>query len=244
MGSAPGALGSRPGADPDRGSDENAHPVVITRGLLVETTEVTVERWRAFVPDAASPHAECDDSCPAVEVSWVEAIEFCNFMSERDGLEPCYVVQGDGGVTWPDGLDCEGYRLPTEAEWEYAARAGAATRYVSGDNEGDMLGDAWYQGNGLQRPSPVGAKAANAWGLHDVHGNVWEWTWDAYRTDYERLESTDPVPTQETGDRVLRGGGWQSPAVDCRLSNRRYGNPAISEPDVGLRIVRTAPGHP
>jgi formylglycine-generating enzyme required for sulfatase activity len=139
----------------------------------------------AEVMDAAPPEEDADER-PVVDVSWFDAVQFCNRLSERLGLTPCYRID-DENVVWEQ--DADGYRLPTEAEWEYAARAGTQTRWSFGDDEAELGRYAWYSANTYE-PQPVGQKEPNAWGLYDMHGNVFEWCWDWYGP-YSEVSQTD-----------------------------------------------------
>lgn len=156
---------------------------------------------------------------PVSEVTWWDAVRFCNDLSTREGRAPAYTLL-DEDVTWERCAD--GYRLPTEAEWEYACRAG-----TSGPRYGPLDEIAWYRGNSGERPHEVATKEPNAWGLYDVIGNVWEWCWDLY----------DPAVYGTY--RVLRGGGWFDEHWSCRASVRRRSHPSLRIDDVGFRLVRS-----
>ncbi|MFD9124094.1 formylglycine-generating enzyme family protein [Kitasatospora sp. NPDC059571] len=169
---------------------------------------------------------------PVAEVSWREAVAFCNALSLREGLVPAYRIRpagagagadaGAGDVEWDRASD--GYRLPTEAEWEHACRAG-----TGGPRYGPLDEIAWHRGNSGERSRPVGGRRPNPWGLHDMLGNVWEWCWDVY--DAEVYGSY----------RVLRGGGWFDEHWSCRASVRRRSHPTLRIDDVGFRVARSAP---
>ncbi|WP_336206978.1 formylglycine-generating enzyme family protein [Nonomuraea sp. LPB2021202275-12-8] len=167
------------------------------------------------------PSTSRGDRLPVEGVSWWDAVRFCNALSRRDGLAPAYRLPADAeGVEWD--ADAEGYRLPTEAEWEHACRAGTTgPRYAPLDEI------AWYRGNSHERIRDVGGKRPNAWGLHDMLGNVWEWCWDIH--DAEVKETY----------RVLRGGGWFDEQWSCRASARRRSHPTFQVDDVGFRIARS-----
>ncbi|MEU4964004.1 formylglycine-generating enzyme family protein [Streptomyces smyrnaeus] len=171
-------------------------------------------RWPSTAPG---------DRLPVESVCWWEAVEFCNALSAGAGLAPAYrpVTDSEGqrSVEW-DG-DADGYRLPTEAEWEYACRAGTA-----GPRYGPLDEIAWYRGNSHERLHEVGGKRPNAWGFHDMLGNVWDWCWDLYD------------PEVYGGYRVLRGGGWFDEHWSCRASARRRSHPAFTVDDVGFRVAR------
>ncbi|MEV4238854.1 formylglycine-generating enzyme family protein [Nocardia sp. NPDC049737] len=166
-----------------------------------------------------APSASRGDRLPVEGVSWLDAIRFCNGLSLGTGLPPAYRVHDDE-VEWD--ADSDGYRLPTEAEWEYACRAG-----TSGPRYGELDEIAWYRGNSAEHVHEVGGKLPNAWGLYDMLGNVWDWCWDIY--DAEVYDSY----------RVLRGGGWSDEKWSCRASVRRRSHPTYRIDDVGFRIARS-----
>ncbi|MHA6669434.1 formylglycine-generating enzyme family protein [Homoserinimonas sp. A447] len=155
---------------------------------------------------------------PVVDISWVEAVRACNVASELDGLSPAYRFDGDR-VTWT--LSADGYRLPTEAEWEFGCRAGTA-----GPHYGSLAEIAWTDADKVDSPQDVGGKLPNSNGLYDTLGNVWEWCWDLL----------DPA---RYGDyRVFRGGGFSDDAWNVRASVRRGGAPGMHHPDLGFRLAR------
>jgi formylglycine-generating enzyme required for sulfatase activity len=161
------------------------------------------------------------DGKPAETISWYDAITFCNLLSIRMGLRECYSITQNGmNVEYIPGTD--GFRLPLEAEWEYACRAGNANaRY------GELDRISWYKGNSYGETQEVGKKEPNEWGLYDMLGNVWEWCWDVYdETVYGSY-------------RVFRGGGWCDEDRGCLASNRRRSHPTFRIDDLGFRIART-----
>jgi len=170
------------------------------------------------------PSAAQGDRLPVEGVSWLDAVRFCNALSEFDNVPPAYRLRDDGGdgdgVEW-DGTT-QGYRLPTEAEWEHACRAG-----TSGARYGSLDDIAWYRGNSGDRIHNVGGRRPNAWGLYDMLGNVWEWCWDIYDADVYGSY------------RVLRGGGWSDEHWSCRASVRRRSHPTFAIDDVGFRLARS-----
>ncbi|MFE3290838.1 formylglycine-generating enzyme family protein [Rhodococcus sp. NPDC059234] len=188
--------------------DVDAFEIAATPLTQGEYAEITGE-W---------PGATRGACLPVEGVSWWDAITFCNNMSERAGLVAAYRVVGDD-VTWDTAAD--GYRLPTEAEWERACRAG-----TTGPRYGPIDEIAWYRRNSDGRPHEVGAKQPNAWGLHDTVGNVWEWCWDLYDAEVYGTY------------RVLRGGGWFDEHWSCRASARRRSHPTYRIDDVGFRVAR------
>ncbi|OQD57086.1 sulfatase-modifying factor protein [Streptomyces phaeoluteigriseus] len=159
---------------------------------------------------------------PVESVSWWDAVRFCNALSRHEGLTPVYDLAADGeSVGWDAAAD--GYRLPTEAEWEHACRAG-----TTGPRYGPLDDIAWYRGNSEERIHEVGGRLPNPWGLHDTLGNVWEWCWDHYDTEVYGTY------------RVLRGGGWFDEHWSCRASVRRRSHPTFRVDDVGFRVARSA----
>lgn len=157
---------------------------------------------------------------PVDSVSWWQAIEFCNRLSERSNLEKVYSIHGTERVIL--NPTARGFRLPTEAEWEYACRAG-----IQKPRYGEIADIAWYEENSGNRSHPSGEKLPNAWGLYDMLGNVWEWCWDIY----------DPEIYGEY--RVLRGGGWADPERGCLATNRRRSHPTFKIDDLGFRLARS-----
>lgn len=163
------------------------------------------------------PSATPGDRLPVESVSWWDAVRFCNALSDLHGHRPAYGLSGEE-VSW----EADGYRLPTEAEWEHACRAG-----TDGPRYGPLDEIAWYRGNSGERIHEVGGKRPNAWGFHDMLGNVWDWCWDTY--DAEVYGSY----------RVLRGGGWFDEHWSCRASARRRSHPTFQVDDVGFRVARS-----
>ncbi len=179
-------------------------------------TPVTRHELEAILGPWPGPDVPMD--APAVEVSWLDALRYCNERSVGEGRTPCYRITGDDARWEPDA---DGYRLPTEAEWEFAARAGSSEpRY------GELDAIAWYRANSEGRLQTVGRKEPNAFGLFDMLGNVWEWCWD--RLDPERYLDY----------RVFRGGGWSDQGWSCRASVRRGSHPTFRIDDLGFRVAR------
>jgi len=175
------------------------------------------------------------DNYPMYYVSWLDAVEYCNKRSVKEGLTLVYSGSGNN-ITC--NRDANGYRLPTEAEWEYAAKGGNRDQTVyeySGSNSADAV--AWHDGNSGGGTKPVGTKAPNSLGLYDMSGNVWEWCWDRYGR-YSSGVQTDPVGASSGSDRVSRGGGWLDSAEFVRSANRYSYSPSNRYSDVGFRVVR------
>ncbi len=215
-----------------RDLDEQQHEVRITHPYLLAESEVTLGQYHQVMGD---PMPGGDPNLPAVKVSWLDAVQYCNQLSHKEGLEPCYTVLS-GIVGWPTGLRCRGYRLPTEAEWEYAARAGEHW-VVAGGESPDAIG--WYAANaqGLQR---VKTRNANAWAIYDMSGNAWEWVWDWY--DAYPGPSVDPLGPRLGVERVNRGGGWIDDPRQLRVANRSRNSPDVRLIILGFRIARSGPG--
>ncbi len=221
------AMGSPPSEDA-RNDDEASHPVTITRPFWLQATEVTQGQWQALMGSNPSGFASCGRDCPVENVSWDDAVAFLNRLSDKEGLERCY----DG--TRFKGLGCRGYRLPTEAEWECAARAG-----TTGARYADLDAIAWYDRNAGGRTRQVGQKSPNRWGLHDMLGNVWEWVQDWYGS-YDSV-ATDPTGPSSGGNRVSRGGGWGLEARHLRAANRDRDAPQYRFDFLGFRAARSIP---
>ena len=200
---------------PEAGSDERpVTRVRLSEDFWIGKHEVTQGQWEAVMGDNPSSFSTCGSDCPVESVSWNDVQEFVQKLNEKEGGER--------------------YRLPTEAEWEYAARAG-----TSGDRYSDNLdGIAWYTDNSDRRTHPVGQKAANAWGLHDMLGNVWEWVQDWYG-GYPGGAVTDPAGPATGSARVSRGGGWGCYAGDCRAPDRLNRSPGSRGSGLGFRLLRT-----
>ena len=164
---------------------------------------------------------------------------YCNALSVNEKLQPCYRISGmtvDGG----NDLKCTGYRLPTEAEWEFAANPPMLPRTIfAGSNKVDEV--AW-SGNAVSSTQAVKTKAPNGRGLYDLSGNVWEWVWDWYQADYGQLPGNDPTGPVTGSERVIRGGSWNAATTKARIAQRFKYAPTIgSGGDLGFRVVRSNP---
>jgi formylglycine-generating enzyme required for sulfatase activity len=219
--------------------DENpVREVIIQTAFEMSETEVTQAQYQAVMGSNPSSYPSDNREAadfPVESVSWFDAVAYCNKLSQREALTPCYQVQ-EHNVTWQKA--CNGYRLPTEAEWEYAARAGRPTEYA-GSNEVQEV--AWISKNSGGSPHRVGTRKANAWGLHDMSGNVLEWVWDWYVPFYSGAATTDPSGPIAGDVRVLRGGSFDVGAVYARVTSRiRYG-PTIRVYSAGFRLAKSYP---
>ena len=196
-------------------------------------TEVTQRLYFDITKESPSDFGQCGDYCPVENVNFFNVIDFLNTLSERENLEQCYRVMGKK-VEFI-GVQCNGYRLPTEAEWEYAARAGDAFLY-SGSNNHDEV--AWHGENSKGRTHPVGSKNPNKWFLYDMSGNVLEWCNDWY-LEYEKSPKIDPLPTGVSQSRVGRGGSWYDNWQNARVSDRYFEVETFGYQLLGFRIART-----
>ena len=195
------------------------HQVRLSQSFYLGKYEVTQGQWQAVMGRNPS-HFTGDPNLPVEQVSWEEVQTFVRTLNVKEGVTV--------------------YRLPTEAEWEYAARAGSTTTYSFG-NKASKLGDyAWYGDNAEGRTHPVGQRKPNAWGLYDMHGNVWEWVQDWYGP-YDVDEVTDPPGPSEDSYRIYRGGGWGTFAGNCRSSERNFDTPDTRLAGLGFRLLRAAP---
>jgi len=223
-----------PASEQGRVSNETQRRVTIS-AFNMSRYEVTQREYQEIM--GTNPSRFTGDLDRPVEwVSWFDAVEYCNRRSQREGLTPAYTISGSGdnrAVTW--NRSANGYRLPTEAEWEYACRAGTTTAYNTGASISDNTG--WYDANSAGSTQRVGQKQANAWGLYDMHGNVWEWCWDWYGA-YPAGAQTDPVGASTGSIRVLRGGSWVSSAGSTRSSYRHFNGPYLRHSSIGFRVVR------
>jgi formylglycine-generating enzyme required for sulfatase activity len=270
------SMGS-PGPEPEReGFREILHEVRLD-GFYMAPKEVTVGEFRRFVlesgyrttaekagyafayneadgeweprsgTDWRNPGFRQSDDHPVTVVSWFDAVAYCNWLSEKEGLTPAYRLSGEE-VVW--NRDAEGYRLPTEAEWEYACRAGTAAPFSTGSRisaaQANYNGSYpyAYDNKGIFRKAtmPAGSFEPNRWGLYDMHGNAGEWCWDFYGLLKEGAESAANPPGPDSGaHRVNRGGGWDSPARNLRSAARSSDFPETSGSSLGFRVARSRP---
>jgi len=246
-----------PADEPCRSSqdDEDLHPVTLTGGLELQATEVTQEQFRALMGYNPSHFSPCE-TCPVEMVTWHEATAYCNALSALKGLSPCYRCVGSGPTMTCDPVEagpwiysCAGYRLPTEAEWERACRGGTQTAFYSGspdqtkcsectalDANADSI--AWYCANSGDATRPVGQKQANAHGLFDMAGNVWEWCHDPYQQHLGSSPVTDPAGSPAP-KAVARGGAWLNNTRALRAAQRLVVDTVYRNNGVGFRCARS-----
>jgi sulfatase modifying factor 1 len=209
--------------------------VTLTRGFWMGETLVTQALWSVVMGVNPSEfRSALSGSMPVEQVSWWDSVGFASEVSRLMGLRPVYAGSGDD-VRWDQAVP--GFRLPTEAEWEYATRAGQGFEFAGSDRAADV---AWTFKNSGGRPHSVGIKMPNAWGLRDMSGNVYEWCWDRYG-DYPRSDSVDPAGPSSGPNRVIRGGSWLNVPRSARVAYRNWFGPGSRDIDLGLRLVRTDP---
>ncbi len=224
------------GADDGPIDVKPAHPVNVD-AFLMDRSEITQAVFERIM--GKNPSRRKHPQNPVEQVTWADAIKFCNARSSQEGLKPCYDVQ-----THECDFSASGYRLPTEAEWEYACRAGTTNRFYFGDQSDALKSHAWFEGNSDAKEHPVAHWQPNGWGLYDMTGNVWEWCNDFYGAKYYRQSPPEnPRGPSEGEKRVLRGGAWSSKAEDCSVWARNcdeagFTDVCLTMDSNGFRCVR------
>ncbi|MDR0502842.1 MAG: SUMF1/EgtB/PvdO family nonheme iron enzyme [Treponema sp.] len=237
-----------PLGEPKRKNVEVEHQVKISPFYL-GIKEVTQLEYQSVM--GRNPSRFKGSQLPVERVSWFDALDYCNRMSIRDGFKPVYIIEGSGRkrtVRW--NLDADGYRLPTEAEWEYACRAGSITPFNTTFGQGynittdlaNFNGKKVYSSNPIgifrKKTTDVGRFDPNPWGLYDMHGNVLEWCWDIFGR-YSKDPQTHPIGAVKGSRRVQRGGSWKQAAQFIRSAQRFQANPNSKKPDIGFRIAQS-----
>ena len=259
-------MGSTPGASCDGGSCGLAHTVTLSRDFYIGQTEVTQGEYYTIMGVSPSYFSECGSDCPVEQITWHMAAAYTNAVSDSEGLERCYECSGSGESTvcseaMATPYECDGYRLPTEAEWEGAARCGSDLMYAGSSSPSEValytpdvecpdwvieLGGS-CEGTGPSAPQSVALLAGNACGLYDMSGNVYEWVGDWMDYSYYSVSpSIDPVGPDEGDMRGLRGGAWWGAEYGIKVANRYRNEPAdrstfYTNGDTGFRLARTAP---
>lgn len=222
--------------------DEQKEHSVTLNTFEISKFEITVWEWKQFIKAnkmkmPIKPSWGWQDNYPINGITWNEAIAYCNWLSTKEKLQPCYSKKGPNFVC---NFKANGYRLPTEAEWEFAAKGGTNSkgfRYSGSDKLEDV---AWYKANSNGQPHTVGTKLPNELGIYDMSGNVWEWCWDWYNKDFYKLEKGDNPKGPEMGERrTVRGGSWDSKSNYVRPANRISTIPSKTHEFYGFRIART-----
>ncbi len=212
-----------PKDEPGRDNEETQHKVTLSKGFYIQTTEVTQGQWKAVMGEDPSHFKDCGDDCPVETVSWNDIQKFIKGLNKREGKK---------------------YRLPTEAEWEYACRAGTTTHFSLGSclrtDQANYKGvkplKGCSEGGDRRKTMPVKSVSPNALGLYDMHGNVWEWCQDGYGK-YSSNPETDPDGQSKGSSRAIRGGGWYDSARHCWTANRAGNSPDYRNPDIGFRLA-------
>jgi len=210
-------MGSAPSEEARANDEGPVRRVRISKPFYIGRYEVTQAQWKAMMGQVSNSLKEID--LPVEGIPWSKTVDFCRRLSERE---------------------LETFRLPTEAEWEYACRAGNMTAYSFGDAPSSLGQYAWFNSNSNHETHPVGQKKPNAFGLYDMHGNVWEWCSDWY-DEYYADSTVDPAGPSEGASRILRGGSWFCTPGPCRSANRGWNTPETRDDDVGFRIVLECP---
>jgi len=229
------SMGSTSGDNID---EQPVHSVTVN-GFYMSKYEVTFEQYDRFCNDTGISKPDDDGwgrgTMPVINVSWYDAVEYCNWLSEKEGLTPCYSGRGE---TISCDFSANGYRLPTEAEWEFASRGGNNSRGYKYAGSDDPDAVAWYWDNSSSKTHPVGEKDPNELSLYDMSGNVYEWCWDWYEY-YDNSPLVDPEGPSTGSLRVLRSGSWRHRAKFIYSARRSNYYPVQREYSIGFRLVRT-----
>ena len=209
----------------DKGEEADEKPAhrVSIGSFQMDVSEVTQKDFQTLM--GQNPSKAIGPDRPVERVSWLAAIQYCNMRSSKEGLKPCYDLK-----TLQCDFNADGYRLPTEAEWEYACRAGTTTRWSFANESADLAKHGWFKENGEKTTHPVKQKLPNPWGLYDMYGNVAEWCNDYYDDKYEsQPPSKDPHGPAQGTERVMRGGSFAAGDDTCRSSARQSQTPVFAD---------------
>ncbi len=229
-------------SDKTADNDEQKEHAVTIKTFEISKFEVTVWEWKQYTKAnklkmPLKPEWGWQDNYPINGITWEEAIAYCNWLNKKEKLQPVYSKQGPNYVC---NFKANGYRLPTEAEWEFAAKGGVKSKAYkfSGGNEANEV--AWHKAISKNSPHTVGTKLPNELGLYDMSGNVWEWCWDWYNKDYYKIEKGDNPKGPEMGERkCVRGGSWDSQVNYLRPANRISTQPNKTHEFYGFRVARS-----
>ncbi len=238
------------------GTFNNGISNVTVSSFYLDKYEITQASYETVMGSNPASGSGVGSNYPVYSVSWFNAIEYCNKRSIGESLTPCYSYStyGSNPLSWPTGWNTDvnnntnvscswtvnGYRLPTEAEWQFAARGGNSTHNYTYSGSNTIDGVAWYGINSGDVTHIVGTKTANELGLFDMTGNVWEWTWDIYGT-YSNSDQNNPHGAVSGLFRIHRGGSWNNSASDCTVSGRFSGYATVDNVDLGFRVCKNAP---
>ncbi len=222
------------GSNDGDGDEKPVHEVTLS-SFWIGKYQVTQQEWMKVM--GSNPSRWKGDRLPVENVSWYDAVEYCNKRSIQEGLTPCYSGSGNGiTCNWR----ANGYRLPTEAEWEFAARGGLKSKGCRFSGSNDISSVAWYSSNSQSKTHEVGTRQPNELGIYDMSGNVWEWCWDIYGS-YPSGAQTNPHGATGGTYRVGRGGSWGSGASYCTVSYRNINDAANGGSNLGFRVCRVSP---
>ena len=221
-------MGSASGED----DEKPVHSVTVS-DFYIGKYEVTQDLYESVMGNNPSYFKESGKDAPVEKVSWYDAVEYCNKRSDKEGLKRCYSGSGENINC---DFDANGYRLPTEAEWEFAARGGNKSKGYTYSGSNDINEVAWYRDNSGSKTHSAGGKQANELGIYDMSGNVWEWCWDWY-VDYSSGSQNNPRGSSSGSYRVYRGGSWSYGASYCRIAYRSCYDPGFSSSNLGFRFA-------
>ncbi|WP_461247019.1 SUMF1/EgtB/PvdO family nonheme iron enzyme, partial [Treponema sp. R6D11] len=235
-------MGSPASEKGHKNSEVPQHEITLS-GFYMGKYEITQDQYRAVMGSNPSEFSDSGNwNRPVERLTWIDAIKFCNQLSYKEGLEQVYNIAGSDVTA---DFSKNGYRLPTEAEWEYACRAETTTAFNNGNNDYNNTASvsevAWFGYNSSNWTHDIGKKKPNAWKLYDMHGNVFEWCWDAYDENYysKSISAINPTGPNNSDSKVVRGGSWENPDYSLLRSAARTGyfwN--YSSHDIGFRVVR------